>query len=299
MTSPSVLLIGASGYLGRPILKELLRQRSLFKRIAILADESRAHKFSEDKLSGIEVVVGSFTDPTSFLGFDTVLSLLGNHAMKLQPEIIDAAVQGGITEFYPSEFGSDISQGDYLTNRYWRDKHITRQHLRTTAALNPTFNYTFIIVGGFIELALEPLFGTDIVNKNFTFYGTPEKAESLTAVADVARYTLESILLPKSPTQERQFRVPGGLWKWGDIIDTLEKVQGATYTRDFRPRQEAIDKAKECEKNGDVDDELAYSLRAIMGDPNAEGVPKPWDNEQFSFQPQTLEVTLKEFFAKH
>lgn len=222
-----------------------------------------------------------------------MLSLVGDHAMKLQPDIIDAAIKGGVTEFYPSEFGSDISHGDFLTNRYWRDKHITRQHLRKVAEQNDTFHYTFIMNGGFTEFALKPLFGVDVVNKRFTFYGTPEKVEAFTAVADVARYTVESILLPKSQTQERQFRVPGGLYQWDDIIDALEKAQGAKYTRDFRPRQEAIDKAKECEKNGDTDGELAFSLKAIMGDPSNDAVPKPWDNEKFSFQPESLEITLK------
>jgi hypothetical protein len=218
--------------------------------------------------------------------------------MKFQPAIIDAAVQGGVKEFYPSEYGSDISQGDYLTNRYFRDKQVTRQHLRDTASREPSFNYTLIMVGGFIEFALTPLFGTDVVNKTFTFYGTPQKTEALTAVADVARYVVESILLPKSPTQERQFRVPGGMYAWGDLIDAVEKAQGVKYTRKFLPRQEAIDNAVACAKQGDTDGELGYSLKAIMGDPNAETVPKPWDNGKFSFEPQTLEDILDQFFAE-
>lgn len=102
--------------------------------------------------------------------------------MKCQPAIIDAAMAAGVTEFYPSEFGSDIGQVDYLTNRYFRDKHITRQHLRNVAKKNPGFNYTFLITGGFIEFALDPLFGMDIDKHTFAFYGPPEKQESLTAV---------------------------------------------------------------------------------------------------------------------
>lgn len=102
--------------------------------------------------------------------------------MKYQPAIIDAAVAAGVTEFYPSEFGNDIEQGEYLTNRYFRDKHITRQHLRNVAKKNPGFNYTFLITGGFIEFALHPLFGMDIDKHTFTFYGPPEKEDVFTAV---------------------------------------------------------------------------------------------------------------------
>jgi hypothetical protein len=108
--------------------------------------------------------------------------MLENHAMKFQAAIINAAMAAGVTEFYPSEFGSDLGQGDYLTNRYWRDKHITRQYLRNVAKKNPGFNYTFLITGGFIEFALHPLFGMDIDKSTFTFCGPPEKQEALTAV---------------------------------------------------------------------------------------------------------------------
>ena len=84
--------------------------------------------------------------------------MLGNHAMKYQPAIIDAAMAAGVTEFYPSEFGSDIGQGKYTTSRYWQDKRKTREYLRNVAKNNPGFNYTFLITGGFIEFALHPLF---------------------------------------------------------------------------------------------------------------------------------------------
>jgi hypothetical protein len=108
--------------------------------------------------------------------------MLGNHAMKHQPAIIDAAIAAGVTEFYPSEFGSDIGQGQYLTHRYWRDKQITRQHLRDVSKNNPEFSYTFLVTGGFVEFALHPLFGMDIDKHTFTFYGSSEREEALPAV---------------------------------------------------------------------------------------------------------------------
>lgn len=105
--------------------------------------------------------------------------------MKLQPDIIDAAIKGGVTEFYPSEFGSDIAQGIYLTSRYMRDKHLTRSHCREAAKKHPGFNYTFIMCGGFSEFALHPWFGTDIEKHTFTLYGDPSAQEQqMTAVRE-------------------------------------------------------------------------------------------------------------------
>lgn len=67
------------------------------------------------------------------IGYDTVISLLGNEVMKLQPEIIDAAISAGVTHFYPSEFGGDIGREPFLHERYFRDKHLTRNHLAKRA----------------------------------------------------------------------------------------------------------------------------------------------------------------------
>ncbi|KAI9149946.1 NAD(P)-binding protein [Paramyrothecium foliicola] len=321
MSSPSVLVLGASGFLGEYVSQELIRQRSRFSRVAILTEVSKRHKFEAVEKQGIEIVLGSFKDADSFkgqscgvtnntytlqhiltqssTGFDTVYSLLGNHAMKDQPSIIDAAVKGGVTEFYPSEYGSDIAQDDFRTNRYFRDKLLTRAHLEKVAKLNPNFNYTYIMVGGFVEFAVKPYFGVDTEEHTFTFYGTPDKQEALTASADVARYLVESTFLPKSDTGgERAFRVPGGVYSWQQIIDSISAAQGVAYTSTYLPQQDAFKKASECSERGDVDGELVYSLKALMGDAEAITVPKPWDNDKFPFQPESLQNTLARIFAK-
>ena len=68
MDSPSVLVIGASGFIGSPVLKELTRQRTSFSRVAILTEASKVHKFADAQANGVEIVIGSFTDPVSFKG---------------------------------------------------------------------------------------------------------------------------------------------------------------------------------------------------------------------------------------
>ena len=65
MADVSVLLIGASGALGKPLLEELIRQKMHFERIAILVTPERASKFSN---SGVEVVVGSLYESKSYQG---------------------------------------------------------------------------------------------------------------------------------------------------------------------------------------------------------------------------------------
>jgi hypothetical protein len=52
-----------------PLLQEFIRQRSSFKRIAVLAaNEEKATKFADAREHGVEVVVGSFLEAPSYAG---------------------------------------------------------------------------------------------------------------------------------------------------------------------------------------------------------------------------------------
>jgi hypothetical protein len=103
-----------------------------------------------------------------------------------QPGIITACLAAKVTDFYPSEFGGDTSQGPYVTNRYFAEKNKTRKFLAETAAQNPSsgFNYTIIMCGGFMEFVMNPIFGGDEESKTFTFYGSGEKREPFTSVPE-------------------------------------------------------------------------------------------------------------------
>ncbi|EPE36471.1 NAD(P)-binding Rossmann-fold containing protein [Glarea lozoyensis ATCC 20868] len=301
MPAPSILLLGASGYLGVPLLAEFLTHRSKFSRLAILTDESRKHKFEDAKAKGVELIIGSYLEPDSFKGFNTVLSLLGNHAMADQPSIIKACLAAKVTEFYPSEFGGDSSQGPYVTNRYFDEKNKTRAFLAETVAKNPDsgFNYTLIMCGGFMEYVMNPIFGGDEESETFTFYGSGEKREPFTSVADVCRYTVASTLMPKSPSGARSFKIPEAWYTWSEVISTISRASGVEYKPIFLPNEEAVEKAKQFKESGDADGELTFSLKALIGSLGFEAVPEPWDNDKFpEIVPVNLETALKQYFAK-
>ncbi|KAJ6560953.1 hypothetical protein B0H10DRAFT_1966757 [Mycena sp. CBHHK59/15] len=192
--APSVLIIGASGSLGRPLVEEFQRQKSRFNRVAILSDPDKAYKFADVNKNEIEVVMGSFLDSNSYKGFDVVLSLAGNSVMRLQPAMIEAAIAGGVRHFYPSEFGTDISQDGVWQFHYFRDK--AKEH--------PDFRYTLMLVGSFSEWAYSSFNGVDLQNHTIEAYGHPDAETSVTALSDVIRYTVESIFLPFPPGKSGQ-----------------------------------------------------------------------------------------------
>lgn len=68
MTSPSVLVVGASGAFGQPLVEEFLRQKSKFNKIGVLARPGTEHKYPDAQAKGLTVIVGSMLDVNSYKG---------------------------------------------------------------------------------------------------------------------------------------------------------------------------------------------------------------------------------------
>jgi len=296
--APSVLIIGASGALGVPLIAEFQKQKSRFGRIAILSDPARANKFAGVQKDGIEVVQGSFLDFKCYQGFDVVISLAGNAVMRLQPAMIEAAIAGGVRHFYPSEFGTDINLDGVWNFRYFRDKVVTRDHLVAAAKAHPGFRYTLLLVGAFSEWVCGEFSGVDVEKHTVRSYGYPNAQTSVTSLDDVVRYTVESILLPFPEGQPcREIRVRGDHLTFQQVIGVLEEVQGEKYDVQYLDPKEAAQKQEEARKRGDEVEEILWAGKTI-GPSGKVQVPLPLDNDKFGFKPETLKQTLTRLYGK-
>jgi hypothetical protein len=186
-TLTSVLVIGPTGRFGIDICHGLAKEKKNFKRLAAFdntarpSSSSKNEMLSELKQEGFEVISGSYTDVSCYQGFDAVIIALGNHALKLQPQIIDAAISAGVRHFYPSEFGADLLVGDNWQQRYYRDKVLTRNHLAKRAADVEGLGWTYVLVGRLTEWSTISAFGIDNKNRAAKIFGTEEGRQSLLA----------------------------------------------------------------------------------------------------------------------
>ncbi|OAL24910.1 hypothetical protein AYO20_10615 [Fonsecaea nubica] len=294
MADISVLLIGASGALGKPLLDELIRQRHQFKRIAVLATPERASKFNE---SDVEVVVGSFYEAGSYQGFTHVVSAIGNALMILQPAMVDAAVSAGVKHWYASEWNSDIAQRQIQALRYFRDKQAVRAYLRGKAAQAPGFQYTLMVTGIFTEWALDEFYGFDHQKLTAQVYGQLGNRIGVTSIPDIARYTVDSLRISSEGVPGRTLRVQGWTGKIEDLIGELEQVRGVKY----RITWVDVSEAKELEEQARVDEddlsEMMYSIKPLLasGYGVADGVGE-LDNELFDWKPETPRETFARVF---
>ncbi|TVY44391.1 Isoflavone reductase-like protein [Lachnellula occidentalis] len=301
MSLTSILVLGPTGGFGQFVLNELIRRKTEFKRIAAFVDRTREHSRAKSNLletfatKGVELVKGSPTESAVYQGFDVVIAILGNHAIRNQLAQIDAAVAAGVRHWYPSEFGADLTVTGNWEERYYRDKVITRNYLQQKAAEVEGFGYTYVIYGRFTEWAPLPYFGIYPKQGKANIVGSPDMLQSLTPAKIAASYLVATLLV--APTEsERTFKFVGGNYSWTTIFETLGKVQGATYDVKYRPVDEARDKQKKAIEIGDVDLELACSHQVIQGTGRTL-VPAPYDNDKFpDIVPTGLETTFRKMF---
>ncbi|KIW91421.1 uncharacterized protein Z519_08317 [Cladophialophora bantiana CBS 173.52] len=293
MADISVLLIGASGALGKPLMDELVRQRDQFQRIAILATPERATKFSN---SDVEVVIGSFYEATSYQGFTHVISAVGNPLMVLQPAMVEVAVSAGVKHWYASEWNSDISQRQIQDLRYFRDKQAVRAYLRGKAAHAPGFQYTLMVTGIFTEWALDEFYGFDHQKLTARLHGQPGKRIGVTSIPDIAQHTIDSLRIPFDGPG-RTLRVQGWTGKIEDLIAELEQTRGVKYQITWVDVSEAKELEEQARVNEDDFSEMMFSIKPLLasGYGVADGVGK-LDNGLFDFKQETPRETFARIF---
>ncbi|KAJ6537681.1 hypothetical protein B0H19DRAFT_1213594 [Mycena capillaripes] len=312
--APSVLIIGASGTVGRPLVQKFLKNKANFGRIAVLADPTKVSRFADVQSQGVEMVIGSFLEASSYKGFDTVISLAGNAAMKLQPAMIDAVIAGGVRHFYPSELGTDISYGAIGKKRYFCDKIATREHLRDRTR----------------EFAPLPFNNVDVEKHTASPYGAPDAMISVTLMPDIMRYVVESVLLPLEQGKSfRELQVAGETLTWAALMEALGDVQGVKYnirehappndvaTRHRMPDEpsggagwlhrmfsityldprEAAEKEEAARVAGDTEAEMLWARKTLFATGVAH-IHGPLDNTRFAFIPENAKETLQRLFGK-
>ncbi|KAH7113713.1 hypothetical protein B0J11DRAFT_541151 [Dendryphion nanum] len=107
----NVMLIGANGTLGAPVLQEFVK--SSFQ-VTLLSREESKSAFPP----GIPVRKANHNDldslKSSMEGQDVVISMIGLGTADIQQKIIDSAIAAGVKRFIPSEFCPDTRKQEVV-----------------------------------------------------------------------------------------------------------------------------------------------------------------------------------------
>lgn len=129
----------------------------------------------------------SLTDAFKSQKIDAVVSAVGNDGIPGQNVLIDAAVAAGVKRFLPSEFGSDLSNPRTKAIPVFGFKVATASHLEAAAAKNPSFTYTYVRNGAFLDWGLEHNFIFDHSSGKPSIYDSGDQLFSTTTLETVGK----------------------------------------------------------------------------------------------------------------
>ncbi len=261
LKTESVLVAGATGFLGTEICRQLSEKNKKVK--GLVRSTSDTEKVARLKNMGVEPVIGDLKDKTSLLnaleGISAVISTVsstisrqeGDSIQSVDDEgmtnLIDAAVEAGVDKFiftsvYPMP-------GDFPLQT-------AKQNVEKRLA-NSGLDYTILQPTYFMEIWLGPALGFDFQNAKATIYGEGKNTLTWISLKDVAAFAVAS--LDNDAAQNRIFELGGPeALSPIDVVNTFEKVKGEKFELQFVP-QDALKAQKEA-----AQDPISESFAALM-----------------------------------
>jgi uncharacterized protein YbjT (DUF2867 family) len=211
MPYKNVAIIGA-GTIGTPIVKALLQEGA-----SVIVVSRPASSFVKDLPAGVKVVAIDYADVSALPALaalfkehaiEVVISTVGAQVLGLQQGLGDAAKQGGVKLFVPSEFGFDT-----IKHREGRlnDKAELVAHLKHIGL--PSVR----VFTGFFTTFIPWLLNVD--SGSIHLIGKGDKQFSATHPDDIAGFLAYVLThLPEPELHDKVFRLEGDRVTLNDII---------------------------------------------------------------------------------
>jgi uncharacterized protein YbjT (DUF2867 family) len=213
---PKLSIIGATGELGRVVVRHFLQKGQPLKALV-----RNAAKATDLQSKGVETVVGDLTDvasiKTALQDVDIVVTaahgMLGkgkNSSAKIDDEahrhLIDAAVAAGVKQFiYLSAYGAaPNSPIDFFRTKYKIEQYLIKSGL----------TYTILRPAAFMEWHMHNTLGDAIIRKGKAFIlGKGENKTNFIAAEDVAQVIVTAIKNPLFYNKQIELAGPENLTK--------------------------------------------------------------------------------------
>ena len=259
----NILLVGATGNLGKPILQALLADKSFQVTVLSRADSSATFP------SGVKVKKVDYSDHGALVnalrGEEVVISAVGGAALakNFDSSLIKAALAAGVKWFIPSEFGIDTSHPVAASNPVLASKVATGKLLQENES---RLAYTFIDTGLFLDWGLDNGFlGFDLSKHSATLYNAGQNAISGTTLPHIGQAVV-AILHHFSQAKNKRLFIADATFTQQQALTLLEKHTGSEWTKKQMSSADLVKQSGESFAKGEMMNGVISSLLSVVYD---------------------------------
>ena len=258
--SSTILVAGATGYLGGEICRQLVSKNKHVK--GLVRTTSDPGKVAQLNESGVETIEGDLKDKGSLekalQGVSAVISTVSSTFSRQEGDsiktvdeegqinLIDAAISAGVSQFVYISFCEMPGECPLQTAKRKVEEHLVDSGL-TYTILQPTY---------FMEIWLSAHLGFDHANAKATIYGKGNNKISWIAIKDVAAFAVAALENAAAKNSIIELGGPEALSPL-EVVSIFETARGNKFELQFVP-EEAI----QAQKDG-AQDPLSESFAAL------------------------------------
>ncbi|KAK5705325.1 hypothetical protein LTR97_002443 [Elasticomyces elasticus] len=260
-----VVLVGANGVVGAPVLQELLKNNY---DVTVFTRPSSTHKFP----SNVQVLNVDYEDVAGLTkalkNQDALISTIGFGGAPLQKNLVDAAIAAGVKRFLPSEYGCDTENKRVKVLPIFPPKLEVVAYLEEKTKGTAT-SYTCVMTNAFLDWGLVN-FGLllDLPAKKIQRWDGGDVPVTANSVDFIAR-GIVSVLQHLDETKDRAVRLNDAVITQNQLLAYAKKYAGEDGWEVEEVNGEAMEKEAYANLKTTPEDPNGYLLhfikRAIYG----------------------------------
>ncbi|KAF2161394.1 hypothetical protein M409DRAFT_28128 [Zasmidium cellare ATCC 36951] len=217
-----VIVLSASGNIGRPIVEALIAHPSNFQVSAVTRDKSKS--FFPDRVTVLESDYSPDSLRSIFAGQDAVVSTMAPTSVAHQGQIIDVAIECDVVRFLPTEYGVDTSNSELL-EKYLPIVKSKPEIVKYLRSKEDRISWTCIINGSFFDWSLRSPMVWNIPEQKAVIFDGGDKEFEATTLKQVA-LTVAAVLSPEcqAATANRYVYVNSFTLTQNQVLAALEKT---------------------------------------------------------------------------